>query len=99
MPVPRPQFSGVRIIEAVIIAVVTAVGSAGATVYTQQKVMETKFHTLNIKIDEVRNTFERRIDRVERDFYIPRGSDARPPELLRLPPPPSALASRGEARS
>ena len=96
-----PRLSGARIIEAIIIAAITA----GGSMYVSQAVLEAKFdaavESINHKVDSAAEQFngiarrlERRMDRMEGDFYIPRGSDAEPlpAEILTLPPAPSELA-------
>lgn len=96
-----PRLSGARIIEAIIIAAITA----GGSMYASLAVLEAKFdaavESINHKVDSAAEQFngiarrlERRMDRMEGDFYIPRGSDAEllPAEILTLPPAPSALA-------
>jgi len=96
-----PRLSGARLIEAVIIAAMTAAGS----MYVSQAVLEAKFEaaveTINQKVDtasaqldSLARRLERRMDRMESDFYIPRGSDADPlpTETVRLIAPQSELA-------
>ena len=87
-----PRLSGARIIEAIIIAAITA----GGSMYASLAVLEAKFdaavHAIDQKFDSASAQFEgiarrleRRLDRMEGDFYIPRGSDAEPlpAEILR----------------
>lgn len=70
----KPQLSRARIIEAVLIAVITGAVTSALVMYVQQAVIAEQLKTVTKQLER----FERRFDRMERDFYVPRADDLDP---------------------